>query len=110
MTGMSRRRFLTAAAAAAMGPAVFGRRAFAQGAPIRATAAALRQRIESLSVFGRPAGGAFANGVSRVAYSDADVAGRRYVMDLMRAAGLEPRIDAAGNIFGWRAGTDASLP
>jgi hypothetical protein len=27
-----------------------------------------------------PAGGTFADGVSRTAYSDADVAGRRYVM------------------------------
>ena len=28
----------------------------------------------------------------------------------MRAAGLEPRVDPAGNIFGRRAGTDATLP
>jgi N-carbamoyl-L-amino-acid hydrolase len=72
-------------------------------------AAALRQRIEALSVFGRPAGGTFADGVSRVAYSDADVAGRGYVMQLMRAAGMTPRIDPAGNIFGVRPGTDPSL-
>jgi N-carbamoyl-L-amino-acid hydrolase len=32
------------------------------------------------------------------------------MIDLMRAAGLDPRVDAAGNIFGRRAGTDASLP
>ena len=37
----------------------------------------LRERIEALSMFGRPAGGTFADGVSRVAYSDADVAGRQ---------------------------------
>ena len=72
-------------------------------------AAALRQRIEALSVFGRKAGGTFADGVSRVAYSDADVAGRRYFMDLVRAANLTPRIDPAGNIFAIRAGSDASL-
>ena len=71
---------------------------------------ALRDRIQALSVYGRPAGGTFADGVSRVAYSDADVEGRRYVVGLMKAAGLEPRIDPAGNIFGRRAGTDASLP
>ena len=73
-------------------------------------AARLRERLEALSRFGRPAGGAFADGVSRVAYSDADVAGRAYVMDLMRAAGLEPRIDPAGNIFARRAGSEAALP
>ena len=78
--------------------------------PARVDAAALRQRIEALSSFGRPTGGTFADGVSRVAYSDADVAGRRYVIGLMRAAGLEPRIDPAGNIFGRRAGTDGALP
>jgi N-carbamoyl-L-amino-acid hydrolase len=61
-------------------------------------------------MFGRPAGGSFVDGVSRVAYSDADVAGRRYILGLMRTAGLEPRVDPAGNIFGRRGGTDASLP
>jgi len=61
-------------------------------------------------VFGRPAGGTFADGVSRVAYSDADVAGRAYVHKLMDAAGLKTRIDAAGNIYGRRAGTQDSLP
>ena len=61
-------------------------------------------------MFGRPTGGTFADGVSRVAYSDADVAGRAYVMDLMRGAGLEPRVDPAGNIFGRRPGREPSLP
>jgi N-carbamoyl-L-amino-acid hydrolase len=73
-------------------------------------AAALRKRIEELSRFGRPAGGGFAEGVSRVAYSDADIAGREYVMTLMRSSGLEPRIDPAGNIFGKREGSEPSLP
>jgi len=77
---------------------------------LRVDAAALRSRIEQLSVYGRPAGGTFGDGVSRVAYSDADVQGRRYVMDLMRAAGLEPRVDPAGNIFGRRPGREAALP
>jgi N-carbamoyl-L-amino-acid hydrolase len=81
-----------------------------QQAAISIDATALRARIEALSVFGRPAAGSFASGVSRVAYSDADIAGRKYVMELMRAARLEPRIDAAGNILGRRAGGDASAP
>jgi N-carbamoyl-L-amino-acid hydrolase len=106
----SRRAFLSSLLTAAMGPAVLGRRTFAQTLPARVDAAALRQRIEALSLFGRPPGGAFSDGVSRVAFSDADVAGRRYTIDLMRAAGLDPRVDPAGNIFGRRAGTDASLP
>lgn len=68
--------------------------------------ARLRSRLEALSHHGRPAGTGFEGGVSRVAYSDADVAGRTYIMSLMREAGLEPRIDAAGNIFARREGRD----
>jgi N-carbamoyl-L-amino-acid hydrolase len=70
----------------------------------------LRSRIEGISVFGRRAGGSFADGVSRVAYSQADIDARRYVSGLMREAVLDPRIDAAGNIIGRRAGTEAGLP
>ena len=79
-------------------------------APLVIDAALLRRRIEGLSAFGRPPGGTFADGVSRVAYTDFDVAGRRYAMDVMRSAGLEPRIDPAGNIFARREGTETSLP
>ena len=104
MTPLSRREFLaTLAAGAACGPVL------AQGRPV-VDGAALRARLEALSVFGRPAGGTFADGVSSVAYSDADLAGRAYVIDLMRAAGPDPRIDPAGNIFGRRAGADPRLP
>jgi N-carbamoyl-L-amino-acid hydrolase len=71
--------------------------------------AALRSRLERLSTFGRPASGSFADGVSRVAYSDADLQGREYVIGLMRAAGLDTRIDPAGNIFGRRPGGDTAL-
>jgi beta-ureidopropionase / N-carbamoyl-L-amino-acid hydrolase len=97
---IDRRSFLGALAAAPLAraddiPAVNGAR--------------LRDHIERLSEFGRPSGGTFADGVSRVAYSDADVAGRRYVMGLMEAAGLKARIDAAGNISARRAGSDETL-
>jgi len=115
---MHRRHFLARAAAASLGLAAGPSLLFARSRDVRsplaqgarADAAALRKRLEDLSVFGRPEGGTFADGVSRVAYSDADLAGRRYFMDLMRAAGLESRIDAAGNIFGRRAGRDESQP
>ena len=60
-------------------------------------------------MFGRPGGGSFADGVTRVAYSEADLAGRAYVIGLMRAAGVTPRVDPAGNIFAQRPGTDPSL-
>ncbi len=45
-------------------------------------------------------GATAAGGVSRPAYSDADIAAREAVRDLMRDAGLEVRVDAGGNTFG----------
>ncbi len=91
---LSRRKFLGALGAGAL---------FGQGER-------LRRQIEGLSVYGRPAGGTFADGVSRVAFSDADVAGRGYVMGIMKEAGLAPWIDPAGNIWGRREGSDPALP
>ncbi|MEQ8362073.1 MAG: Zn-dependent hydrolase [Cyclobacteriaceae bacterium] len=79
--------------------------AFAQS-PIKASANRMEERIKALSQFGaNPEGG-----VSRVAYSDADIAGRKYVMGLMKNAGLEVSIDAAGNIIGKRKGKNNKLP
>ncbi len=97
---LTRRGFLAAAAAGLAAP---------PDSKTLVNAGRMRSHIEELSVFGRPPGGTFADGVSRVGFSDADVAGRRYVLGLMRAAGLEPRIDAAGNIFARRPGSDPKL-
>jgi hypothetical protein len=65
MACSARREFLTGLGSAAIGPAVLGRRAFAQNPPARVDAAALHQRIEALSRVGRPSSGSFADGVSR---------------------------------------------
>ncbi len=94
---LTRRALLTSAGAAlAVRPA----RAWHGGQPAPAVdGGRLRRRIEQLSAFGRPAGGTFASGVSRVAYSDADVAGRLWLLDEVRAAGFTPRLDPAGNVF-----------
>lgn len=56
--------------------------------------------LEKLGEFGRNPEG----GVSRVGFTEADLAGRAYVMGLMREAGLEVRVDTAGNILGRRDG------
>jgi N-carbamoyl-L-amino-acid hydrolase len=72
--------------------------------------ARLQQRLEALSEFGRPAGGTFASGVTRLGYSEADARARQYVAGLMRAAGLQVRIDAAGSIVGRRDGQSRDLP
>jgi N-carbamoyl-L-amino-acid hydrolase len=63
------------------------------------------EHLTALSQYGKNPQG----GVSRLAYSEADRQGREYVMRLMRAAGLEVTIDAAGNIIGRRAGSDSTL-
>ncbi|HEY1341858.1 MAG TPA: Zn-dependent hydrolase [Bryobacteraceae bacterium] len=82
----------------------------ARAASPRVNGARLRQHIEALSVYGRPTNGTFADGVSRVAYSDADVAGRAFVKDLITRAGLAVMVDPAGNIFARRSSMDPSLP
>jgi len=66
----------------------------------------MEQRIIALSAFGANADG----GVDRIAFSEADLAGRAYIMDLMREAGLSVRLDTAGNIIGRRAGSEPDLP
>jgi N-carbamoyl-L-amino-acid hydrolase len=83
---------LSSAALAADKPAVNGDR--------------IQQHITALSKYGaNPEGG-----VSRVAFSDADIAGRKYVNGLMLEAGLNIRTDAAGNMIGRREGSDPKLP
>jgi N-carbamoyl-L-amino-acid hydrolase len=80
--------------------------AVAQTAAVSANPDRMEQRIMALSAFGRDASGA----TSRVAFSEADLAGRKYIMGLMRDAGLTVRVDTAGNIIGRRAGKEDSLP
>ncbi len=78
----------------------------AQSPDLRANPDRMEQRIKALGEFGtNPEGG-----VSRVAFSDADLAGRAYIMDLMREVGLSVRVDTAGNIIGRREGREESLP
>ena len=48
--------------------------------------------------------------LSRVAYTDADIDGRKYVMQLMVAAGMDVNIDEGGNIIGKLKGKDDALP
>jgi N-carbamoyl-L-amino-acid hydrolase len=63
------------------------------------------QHLDALSQYGKNPQG----GVSRIAYTDADKLGRAYAMNMMRQAGLNVIVDAAGNIVGSRPGSDPSL-
>ena len=102
---MNRRQFtaslLHTAAVLAVAP-----RALAAAPPPRVNGPRLNRHLTELSDFGKNPQG----GVTRLAYSDADRQARDYVAGLMRAARLDPYIDAAGNIIGRRAGRDAKLP
>ena len=48
--------------------------------------------------------------LSRVAYTDADINGRKYIMQLMVSAGMDVHIDEGGNIIGRLKGKDNDLP
>jgi beta-ureidopropionase / N-carbamoyl-L-amino-acid hydrolase len=65
--------------------------------------ARLRASLEALPQFGRNPQG----GVTRIAWTRADIEARRFVMEqLMPAAGLKARVDPAGSIFGRREGKE----
>lgn len=55
----------------------------------------------------RQAGRTAAGGVNRMAFTVADVEGRALVTRTMVEAGLDVRVDAAGNLIGTRPGSDA---
>ena len=106
---MNRRRFLGAAAGLGAAAAWYPRGLAPQGTAWRSwrvNGARVNQHLSDLSRFGRNPQG----GVSRVAFSPADVEGRAFVMELMRAAGLSVRVDPVGNILGRREGSRAGAP
>ena len=49
-------------------------------------------------------------GMQRIAFSPADVEGREFVESLMTKAGLNVRVDAAGNVIARKEGSEAGLP
>nr|WP_297690889.1 Zn-dependent hydrolase [uncultured Eudoraea sp.] len=65
----------------------------------------LEQSIMDLAQFGIDSDGE----THRVAFSDADIQGREWMVKQMQDAGLEVHIDFAGNIIGRRAGNEAEL-
>ncbi|MEZ4422502.1 MAG: Zn-dependent hydrolase [Gemmatimonadota bacterium] len=66
----------------------------------------LLERFHGLARFGATPEG----GISRVAFSDADLAARAYLTDWMRAAGLDVHVDVAGNLVGRRPGREDLAP
>jgi beta-ureidopropionase / N-carbamoyl-L-amino-acid hydrolase len=98
---MRRRDFLRTTAATVSGVALRTGTGPVDWKDWRVNGPRVNQHLTDLSRFGaNPQGG-----VSRVAFTEADIAARRFAMDLMRQSGLAVRIDAVGNLIGERAGT-----
>jgi N-carbamoyl-L-amino-acid hydrolase len=66
----------------------------------------LRRDLDELGAIGRTAEG----GVSRPSWSDADIAARSWLLARIEAAGMDGRVDPAGNILArWQAGSSVVL-
>ena len=107
---MKRRTFLKNASITALGTSALGllgayRQSAAPGTPLRANEARLVARVAELAQFGRDDRG---HGY-RVAFTKGDIDGRAWFVAQMKRAGLDPAIDAAGNIVGKRKGKNPAL-
>ena len=105
---MQRRKFIQQSSLTVIGMGVFGsllsnnKKA---GAALNVNGQRIESRIFELAKFGVDEKG---HGY-RVAYTKGDIEGRAWFMELMKKAGLNPTIDAAGNIIGKRNGKNASF-
>ena len=107
---MKRRAFIKNSSLTALGVSAFGltdsySKGFVLGNTFRVNEKRIANRIIELSKFGMDDKG---HGY-RVAYTKGDIEGRAWFMELMKNAGLEPTIDAGGNIIGKRKGKNPSL-
>lgn len=104
---MHRRTFIQKTAVTSLGMSMFGsllaKNTNTNG--LRVNAKRIEQRIFELAKFGVDEKG---RGY-RVAFTKGDIAGRAWFMDLMKKAGLDTTIDAAGNIIGKRKGKKNDL-
>ena len=61
--------------------------------------------FEAMSQFTAPG-----EGINRLAFTDADWAGRQYIIDRMVDAGLTVETDGFGNVIGYKVGKNPDLP
>ena len=105
---MQRRTFVKKSSLTLIGMGVFGSLLSSYNkavANLSVNGRRIESRIFELAKFGRDENG---RGY-RVAYTKGDIEGRAWFMELMKKAGLDPSIDAAGNIIGKRKGKNPSL-
>ncbi|MCZ8205316.1 Zn-dependent hydrolase [Gemmatimonas sp.] len=106
---MIRRHFVQQAAALAALPALSrlggtSHVGTAQAKPLVVNGARLNGWLTEFDRIGRTAGG-----INRVAYSEADLAGRAFTRRLFEQSGLTLRLDTAGNMLARVPGSDARL-
>lgn len=77
----------------------------AEDKTLKVNAQRIESRISELAKFGKDNRG---RGY-RVAYTQGDIEGRSWFMELMKKAGLDVKIDTGGNIIGKRKGKNQSL-
>ena len=107
---VDRRRFLKQAAAAAALPVFvpnlesFGFRGIPQPKPLHVNGTRLNGWLAQFDTIGRTA-----TGINRVAYSEADLAGRAFTAKLFTDSGLTMQLDALGNMIARVPGTVPGL-
>ena len=97
--------FLSRALLAVLAFAAAGSLSLAASEEPRVNRERVLSRLDALASIGRTPEG----GVSRVAFSAEDIAGREHILGLMKAGGLAVRRDPAGNLIGRREGSVAAL-
>ena len=105
---MQRRNFIKESSLTVIGLGMFGSllsNSKKEGAGLSVNGKRIESRIFELAKFGVDEKG---RGY-RVAYTKGDIEGRSWFMELMKKAGLDPNIDAAGNIIGKRKGKNPLL-
>ena len=107
---MKRRTFIKDSSLIALGVSAFGMmdpysKHFVFGNNFKVNEQRIVNRIVELSKFGMDDKG---HGY-RVAYTKGDIEGRAWFIEQMKKAGLDPAIDAGGNIIGKRKGKNQSL-
>jgi beta-ureidopropionase / N-carbamoyl-L-amino-acid hydrolase len=105
---MERRTFIKSATLTGLGITAFGLLGAKENpfyANLKVNEQRILTRINELAKFGRDNN----NRGYRVAYTQGDIDGRTWFMQLMKNAGLHPTIDSAGNIIGKRNGKNPSL-
>lgn len=65
----------------------------------------LQTTLDKLNTFGYSD-----KGMNRIAYSEVEQAALHYMIELMKAEGMDVRVDAIGNVIGRLEGTDPELP